>query len=80
MVRARRFASPEEAVEAALSLIAANEAAVDAAALPATPELRAKVAEGLAAARAGDLSDGDEFFAELERDDAAADPSGPEQA
>lgn len=35
------------------------------------PALTRKLAEGLAAADAGQLSDGDDFFDELEREEAA---------
>lgn len=68
MVQEGRFGSPTEAVAAAVLRLQTEQALaeLDPANLDA---LRAKVAEGLEAARRGDLSDGDEFFEQLERDD-----------
>ena len=71
-IRSGRYANAEAVIAAALVTLDQQEHLAE---LPieqlegALPGLREKVAEGMAALRAGHFSDGDEFFAELERED-----------
>jgi Arc/MetJ-type ribon-helix-helix transcriptional regulator len=73
-VRSGQYARPEDVVAAAILSLEQQERA----STLTRPELEAlypglttKLAEGLAAADAGQLSDGDDFFDELEREEAA---------
>lgn len=71
-VRSGRYANAEEVIAAALLTLDQQEHLAE---LPleqleaAMPGLREKIAEGMADIRAGRFSDGDEFFADLERED-----------
>ena len=60
-----RYHDPTEVVEEGLRLLEAQEQDHQA----ALSSVRAKIAEGLAAIRSGDVCDGDAFFDELERQD-----------
>lgn len=59
-----RFTTPDEVVLAGLQALAEHDVDLG--------ELRSKVAAGLDAARRGDLSDGEEFFSHLEREEDAS--------
>jgi len=61
-----KYANPAEVLSAAMDALAQQEA-YDA----AVADLRAKIAVGIAEADRGQLSDGEEFFAELDRELAA---------
>lgn len=66
------YASAEDVLRAGLSALTQLEEfeRLDSDSLEAAfPGAREKIQRGLAQARAGNLSDGDEFFDELERDD-----------
>lgn len=73
-LRAGRFEKPEDVVRAAFARFMQLQRIET---LPLDeleaifPGFRQKVAEGIASADAGDLTDGDEFFAELEREEEA---------
>jgi len=66
-VASGRYRSSDEVVQEALRLLDERDAAVNA----AMKDLKAKVAIGLAEAKQGRLSDGEEFFAQLEQEEAA---------
>jgi antitoxin ParD1/3/4 len=71
-VRSGRYASPEDVVRAGFASLEQQEnvASMSTTELEAIyPSFREKVAEGLADEKAGRFSDGDAFFAELERED-----------
>ena len=71
-LRSGRYATPQDVVRAGLASLTRQEIIEE---LPIGqlevifPELRAKIAEGLADLRAGRFSDGEEFFDQLERED-----------
>jgi Arc/MetJ-type ribon-helix-helix transcriptional regulator len=70
-VKSGRYKTPEDVVAAAVAFLDQQEHLDD---LPPAdmellyPGIKAKLAEGLADARAGKLSDGDSFFEELDRE------------
>jgi Arc/MetJ-type ribon-helix-helix transcriptional regulator len=72
MVESGAYATPEDVVHAGLAYLdqQLRICGLDAEDLEAIyPDLRRKVAEGLASLRAGRGSDGEAFFEELERED-----------
>lgn len=72
-VRSGRYATAEDVVAAAMASLDQQERLVslEPAELEALyPGLKAKLEEGIAAARAGHLSDGETFFDELEREES----------
>lgn len=73
-IRSGQYARAEEVIAAAVLSLEQQERAstLSRAEMESLyPGLAGKLAEGLAAADAGKLSDGDDFFDELEREDAA---------
>lgn len=70
-VKSGRFSSPQDIVIAALaSLMSDSLGTCSSEELEAMyPGFREKIAEGLRSAEAGELVDGEEFFAELEREE-----------
>lgn len=77
-VRSGQYGRAEDVLAAAMTSLEQRERAdgLGRAELEALyPGLKQKLAEGIAAADAGNLSDGEDFFDELERQDRAADPA-----
>jgi Arc/MetJ-type ribon-helix-helix transcriptional regulator len=75
-VRSGEYASAEDVIAAAVTNLDQQEriSRLDASDLEMVhPRIKEDLAAGLAAARAGRLSDGEEFFAELEREDRELD-------
>jgi len=73
-VRTGQYAAPEDVVRAALAALRQQEALsqFDNNELDVLyPGYRQQIEEGLKAARAGKLSDGEEFFEELEREETS---------
>ena len=73
LVKSGRYSSPLEVVTVALHTLDQQEqmAEYPEGAIKAVyPDIAEMVAEGLAQARAGQLRDGEEFFKELEREEA----------
>jgi antitoxin ParD1/3/4 len=71
-VQSGKYGTPEDVIAAAVANLDQQERVtqLDAADLESLfPGIREKLAEGLAAARAGDLVDGEEFFDQLEREE-----------
>lgn len=71
-VRSGRYGSAEDVIAAAVANLDQQErmTQLDGADLEALyPGFKEKLAEGLAASRAGDVVDGEEFFDQLERDE-----------
>ncbi len=71
-VRSGRYRSPEELVTAAVSILDQYQRLTDLSAEDLDllyPGFREKIAQGLAEADAGRLTDGEEFFTELEREE-----------
>jgi Arc/MetJ-type ribon-helix-helix transcriptional regulator len=71
-IRSGNYGTPEEVIAAAITNLDQQERITqsDGAELEALfPGIREKLAEGLAAARAGDVVDGEEFFDQLEREE-----------
>ena len=66
-VASGRYSSADQVLREALSLLDERDERLNA----ALDDVRAKVRAGLAAADRGELTDGDEFFAELEREEQA---------
>jgi len=77
-VKSGRYSSAEDVVTAAVSNLEQQERVADLSAEELVllyPDVRQKLAEGLAAARAGRFVDGEALFDELERRDADATPN-----
>jgi putative addiction module CopG family antidote len=73
-VRTGQYAAPEDVVRAGLALLRQHEALaqLDSGELELLyPGYRKQIEEGLKAARAGKLSDGEAFFEELEREETS---------
>ena len=71
-VRTGQYAAPEDVVRAGLAALRQQEALaqLDSSEIEVLyPGFRQQIEEGLKAARAGKLSDGDAFFEELEREE-----------
>jgi Arc/MetJ-type ribon-helix-helix transcriptional regulator len=74
-VRSGQFATPEDVVLTALAALMRDDPLKSLSADEMEemyPGLREKIAEGVRSADAGELVDGEEFFAELEREDQEA--------
>jgi Arc/MetJ-type ribon-helix-helix transcriptional regulator len=74
-VRSGRFAAPEDVVLAALAAFMGDNSLSSMSSDEMEemyPGFREKIAEGIRSADAGELVDGEEFFAELEREDQEA--------
>jgi Arc/MetJ-type ribon-helix-helix transcriptional regulator len=72
-MKAGGFPSPDDVVQAALASLDQQDPLsriADAELDALYPGFREKIARGLAEAEAGRVSDGEEFFAELEREEA----------
>jgi antitoxin ParD1/3/4 len=71
-VKSGKYATPQDVIHAALATLRQHD---DIASLPADelealyPGFRQKIAEGLADIEAGRISDGEEFFDQLDRED-----------
>lgn len=70
-VSSGRYGSAGEVIADALRLLADRDEALEL----RKQDLRRKIAEGLESLRTEAIVDGEEFFAELEREDAALDTS-----
>jgi putative addiction module CopG family antidote len=71
-LRRGRYPSPEDVVRAGFASLRQQEAieSLSAEEIEAVfPDMRGQIARGLEEARAGKLTDGDEFFNQLERED-----------
>ena len=78
LVKSGRYASPSEVITAALVAFDQQEqmAEYPKGAIKAVyPDIAEMIAESMAQARAGQLKDGEEFFKELEREEAEREAS-----